>query len=266
MVTRPGCAFRERLPDPVLPDHAVIRVVGIGGVGAIVVRYLAIFLAALNRPLRLVIVDGDTFEESNASRQMFAYAGNKAEVVREELLENFAGTDLTIEAVAEYVTPENVDRLIREHDIVLAALDNHKSRLLLTERCLALDDVTLISGGNDGVGEEDGIIQRGTMGSIQVHHRRAGVDVTPPLTRYHPEIAAPADKRPDELSCLELQASHPQLLFTNLMTASCILNALMLHVCDGALHYSELSFDVADGVMRPVVSIPNAPASSGSVR
>jgi len=25
-----------------------------------------------------------------------------------------------------------------------------------------------------------------------------------------------------------------------------------LHVCGDALHYSELSFDVADGVMRPV--------------
>ena len=127
---------------------------------------------------------------------------------------------------------------------------------MLTERCNQLQDVTLISGGNDGIGEEDGRIQRGTMGSIQVHHRRAGIDVTPPLTRYHPEIAKPADKRPDELSCHEIQASHPQLLFTNLMTAACILNGFMLHVCDGALHYSELSFDVADGVMRPVVAVP----------
>ena len=36
-----------------------------------------------------------------------------------------------------------------------------------------------------------------------VYRRAAGVDVTHPLTRFHPEIARPADKRPDELSCAE---------------------------------------------------------------
>ena len=42
----PGCPFREELPSPSLPDHAVIRVVGIGGVGSIVARYVAVFLAS----------------------------------------------------------------------------------------------------------------------------------------------------------------------------------------------------------------------------
>jgi hypothetical protein len=43
----------------------------------------------------------------------------------------------------------------------------------------------------------------------------------------------------------------PQILFANLMTASAILNAVWLYLC-GALHYSELCFDIADGVMRPL--------------
>ncbi|MHC5073041.1 MAG: ThiF family adenylyltransferase, partial [Planctomycetota bacterium] len=213
-----------------------------------------------DRPLRLVMLDGDSFEDSNAARQLFAYAGNKAQVLREELLDRFAGSKLTIDAIEEYVTPDNVEQLIREGDIVLAALDNHKSRLLLNERCRHLQDVTFISGGNDGVGTEEGVgggdgPQRGTLGSIQVYLRRSGADITPPLTHYHPEIAKPADRRPDEIDCIEALQSQPQLLFTNMMTATCILNTLMLHVCGDALHYSELSFDVADGLMRPVVAI-----------
>ncbi len=255
---QPGCPYREALPSPVLPTGATFKVVGLGGVGSIVARYLAVFLASLDQALRLVLIDGDSFEESNAARQLFAYAGNKARVVSDELLDRLAGSLLTIEAIEEYLTPDNTERLIREGDFVLAALDNHKTRLLLTQRASQLRNVAFISGGNDGVGPEtaDGPAQRGTMGSIQVQLRREGRDITPPLTHYHPEIANPVDRRPDELDCIEALQSQPQMLFTNMMTATCILTTLMLQVCDGALHYSELSFDVADGVMRPVVPIP----------
>ena len=262
MAMRPGCPFREELPAPSLAPSTTVKVLGLGGVGSIVARYLAVFLAALDSSLRLVLIDGDTFEDTNTTRMFFAYSGNKATVVREELLERFSGAALTIEAIEEYLTPDNAGRFIREGDIVLAAVDNHKTRLLITERCKELRDVVLISGGNDGVGPDgDGRPQRGTMGSVQVHIRRAGADVTPPLTRYHKEIAEPADQRPDELSCTEAVVSQPQLLFTNLMTAATILNTFMLNVCDGALHYSELSFDVADGVMRPVLNSSNCGVS-----
>ena len=50
---------------------------------------------------------------------------------------------------------------------------------------------------------------------------------------------------------MELLASVPQILFANLMAAACILDALWLHLA-GALHYSEIAFDVHDGLMRPV--------------
>ena len=42
----------------------------------------------------------------------------------------------------------------------------------------------------------------------------------------------------------ELVFSTPQILFTNLQTASAMLNALFLFLCR-ALHYSELYFDLA---------------------
>jgi len=232
-----------------LPADTTLKVVGLGGVGSIVARYLAVILAAKDKALRLVLVDGDTFTESNAARQLFVYGGNKAEAIQQELLDRFGGSSLQIEAIPEYVTPKNARQLLREGDILLTAVDNHKTRLLLNDRCQELKNVTLISGGNDGVGEKE----RGTMGSIQVYIRRGGKDVTPPLTHYHPEIAKPTDRRPDEIDCVEALESQPQLLITNMMTATCILSTLSLHVSGDSLHYSELSFDVADGVMRPVV-------------
>ena len=110
----------------------------------------------------------------------------------------------------------------------------------------------MISGGNDGVGaDSSGRFRRGTFGNAQIHLRRDGVDLTPSLSRFHPEIASPADHLPTDQSCTELVASVPQILFANLMTASCCLNALWLHLC-GRLHYGELCFDIADGKMAPL--------------
>src|SRR5262249_6226658 len=137
-------------------------------------------------------------------------------------------------------------------DIVILAVDNHATRKIVNDHCAAkLEDVCLISGGNDGVGQgRAGRTSRGTYGNCQVYLRCGGQEVSPSLTRYHPEIQNPAHHLPTEVGCAELVTSVPQILFTNLATASAILNALWLYLC-GALHYSELSFDIADGLMRP---------------
>jgi hypothetical protein len=237
---------------PELGDVSSVKVIGLGGVGGIVARYGAMFLASLNGPLRLVLIDGDRFEHSNAARMYFSGHGNKAEVTRADLLSRFEESQLSLIAVPEFVTPENAGRLVRRGDIVLLAVDNHATRKLVSDHCAKLDDVCLISAGNDGVGPDSaGKDQRGTYGNVQIYLRRGGVDASPSLTRFHHEIANPADKLPADLSCTDLMASVPQILFANLMTAAAMLNALWLYLC-GALHYSELAFDIADGLMRPL--------------
>ncbi len=52
------------------------------------------------------------------------------------------------------------------------------------------------------------------------------------------------------MSCSEAMSHVPQILFTNLMTASALCNAIWLYL-SGELHYSELSFEIHDGLMRP---------------
>ena len=120
-------------------------------------------------------------------------------------------------------------------------VDNHASRHLADEHAATLRDLTLISGGNDF---EDG--------NLQVYLRRDGRDLTPRLSRYHPEIARPQDRHPAELSCEELMAAGaPQLLFTNLMVASLMLNAFYALRLD-LPGYCEVYLDIRQNLSRPV--------------
>ena len=247
---------RNQILRPHLPDNASVKLIGLGGVGHIVARYVALFLVSFGSEVRLVLLDGDSFELSNASRMFFGACGNKAAVVRDELLPRFTDSSLSLIAIEEYLTPDNISRLILEGDLVLLTVDNHATRKLVNDHCAQLRDVCLISGGNDGVGKNaNGAVRRGTYGNVQVYVRSQGQDVTPPLTRHHPEIQTPADRLPTDQSCTELIASVPQILFTNLAVASNILNTFWLYVC-GALHYGELAFDIADGLMRPASVLP----------
>jgi molybdopterin/thiamine biosynthesis adenylyltransferase len=237
-----------------LERHRCLKVIGLGGVGGVLARYAGTWLAHLERELPMVLIDGDEFEQRNAARQLFQRCGNKAEVLAEQLIEGL-GEGLAVTAVPEYVTPANVQRLVREGDLVLLAVDNHATRKLVSDRCAQLREVCLISGGNDGLGpDSSGRDQRGTYGNVQIHWREGAEDRTPSIDRLHPEIAEPADRRPDEASCGELMASVPQILFTNLATASAMLNALRAYLEDD-LRYAEACFDVLDARMRPTLPL-----------
>ncbi len=63
-----------------------VKLIGLGGVGGVLARYGGLYLASLDTETRLVLVDGDAFEPSNVSRMLFDGEGNKAEVVRQNLM------------------------------------------------------------------------------------------------------------------------------------------------------------------------------------
>lgn len=224
-----------------------VKVVGLGGIGCIVLEYLAVFLKAMGVPVRLVLIDGDAFEVSNSQRMVFRALGNKAEVKAAEVLHLLGESEVGVVAIGEYVTPDNVGRLIRPGDQVLLCVDNHATRKLVSEHCGTLEEVTLISGGNDGVEPPR---QRGTYGNVQIYLRRGGKDVTASLTKWHPEIARPVGKLPTEMSCVELAQKVPQILFTNLAVASAMLNAYFAQL-SGRLTYQEVKLDVLEARMLP---------------
>ena len=216
-----------------------IKAVGIGGIGCALLPFLCRYLQYSAEKARITLIDGDRFERANASRQSFSRLGNKAEVKAQELAQEFE--NLSLRAVPEFVTVENVSRLIREGEVVLLMVDNHASRKLVSDHAATLPEITLISGGNDFVD-----------GNVQVYTRGQGRDLTPSLSRYHPEIAQPQDRNPADLSCEELMAAgEPQLLFTNLMVATMMLNAFYAWSRD-RLNYSEAYLDILENLTRPV--------------
>ena len=235
------------------PAGLRIDLVGCGGIGGHLAPNLCRFLYAERRPAHVLLIDGDAFEERNRSRMRFAAYENKAVALARELATAF-GAVLTVEPVPEYVTAANVGRLIGEGHWVLLAVDNFVTRHLVDEHCQAMRDVTLISGGNDGV--EDG--REGTYGNVQLVRRRDGRALSSSLGRFHPEIAEPRDAAPGGASCAELaQGGAPQLLFTNLAVASVMLNAFyrLLRGAD-ARGYEEVYLDILKNRVVPVEREP----------
>ena len=223
-----------------------VAVIGLGGVGTPVAQSLAQFLSLARPDATLFLMDGDVFEEGNRTRVLFQGGGNKA-ISKAAELTSACGGRVAIVPVPRYLTPRNATRVIGEGSIVFLAVDNHRTRQCASNRCRKLTDVLLISGGNDAM--EDG--REGTFGNVMIHERAGGRDVTSPLTRFHPEIARPSDKRPDQLGCAALAQSAPQLLFTNLTVASAMLGAFYRWLT-GRLEYDEVFLDIGEGKMNPV--------------
>ena len=216
-----------------------IKAIGIGGIGCALLPFLCRYLQYSGERARITLIDGDRFERSNAARQAFSSLGNKAEVKSRELAQEYEG--LAFRSKPEYVTEDNVARLIGEGEVVFLMVDNHASRHLVSRHVSSLADLSLISGGND---YEDG--------NVQVYIRQGGLDLTPSLARYHPEIATPQDRNPAAMSCEELMAAGaPQLLFANLMVASLMLNAFYA-LRQGRLNYSEVYLDILQNASRAV--------------
>jgi hypothetical protein len=224
-----------------------IKVVGLGGIGSPIAQALTQFLGgSAPAGTTLFLVDGDTFEEKNRRRVVFQAGGNKAVSKARELAATGGGL-MPIVPVPKYVTPFNAFRLLGDGDVIFLAVDNHATRRCVSNRCRKLSDVVLISGGNDGI--EDG--RNGTFGNVMIYERVDGRDVTSPLTRFHPEIAKPNDKRPDEIGCAALAQSAPQLLFTNLAVAAMMLGTFHAWLTR-CLAYEEVFVEMASGRMQPV--------------
>lgn len=219
-----------------MPERIVL--VGLGGIGSQLVPSLVRYLAAKPEPRPvLVLVDGDAYEPSNRTRQVFpesAIGTNKAEALAE------AYRGLTVHAVADYLTEANVATVIRDGDVVLLAVDNHWTRFVVDRHLATLDEVTLISGGNDE-----------TDGNVQLVRRGDGEFVDGGLAEIHAEIGRATEAEfADRNGCERQAEERPQLVVTNLMVASAMLNCAWAVLERGSVSYSEVYLDVIANAMR----------------
>src|SRR3989339_1091702 len=192
-----------------------IVIIGIGGVGSALAYKLGRFCQFLHGyETTICLIDGDTYENKNAERQVFPRIGNKAEVTAQEASGQF--DHVTFVPFGELLTPDNIDFYLMEVQIILLCVDNNKTKRLVDEHVSAMENVALLSGGNDL-----------TDGSVQLYLRRSGQNRTASLSEMHEEIAHPKDKSPHEMSCEEKAAeSEPQLFFANDMVSTLICQVL----------------------------------------
>ena len=210
-----------------------IKIIGLGGVGSILAERMCRFLN-FDKEMKanITLADGDTYEEKNLIRQEFSSFGNKAEIKVVDLELQFP--NITFDVYPAYLNEATTGEVVKENDVVFLCVDNHKTRMIVNNYCKTLKNVTLISGGNELLD-----------GNVQVYVRKDGADVTPDIAAYHPEIANPDDKLPDEMSCEELSQSEPQLYFTNLGVATIMCWSFYNVVVKEELEASEVYFDMS---------------------
>ncbi len=109
-----------------------VLVVGCGGLGGYSIEQLARLGIK-----HLTVVDGDDFVESNLNRQLLAttqtLGRNKAVVAKERIALIDPTTEVT--AVSAFLTAENASQWLAGHDLVLDALDDNMTRLILQKTC-----------------------------------------------------------------------------------------------------------------------------------
>ena len=109
-----------------------VLVVGCGGLGGHIIDMLTRIGIG-----KLRVVDGDIFEVSNLNRQLLSETSllgvSKAKAAAEHIRRVNPGVDA--EAVPEFMTAENVHRLVAGCDIVMDALDNIPARKILAKAC-----------------------------------------------------------------------------------------------------------------------------------
>lgn len=126
--------------------NKTILVVGCGGLGCYVVDLLA--RAKINK---LIIVDGDTFENSNLNRQIYCNyktLGKYKVNIAQKYVENISQTEVI--PINSFFPNKTVDKYIDEVDIIVDCLDNSKSKLEL-ENYAKEYNKPLVHGSVDGM-------------------------------------------------------------------------------------------------------------------
>jgi len=137
-------AITEAEQELLLKKRAAI--VGCGGLGG----YIAEFLARLGLG-HLTLIDGDAFTVSNLNRQILSLETNLGKNKALEAKKRLSAfrSDLYIEAIDTFLNDDNAADLLKGHDIILDALDNVQTRLLI-EKTAGILGIPLVHGAVEG--------------------------------------------------------------------------------------------------------------------
>jgi tRNA A37 threonylcarbamoyladenosine dehydratase len=122
-------------------------VIGVGGVGSWAAEALA-----RSGVGRLRLVDLDHVAESNINRQIHALEPSLGQAKVLAMRERMATIDpgIVVEAVEDFLSPDNATELVAGCDVVIDAIDNVRAKAALVLACRAAGVPLVVCGGAGG--------------------------------------------------------------------------------------------------------------------
>ncbi len=117
-------------------NNSKVCVVGCGGLGGYIIELLGRIGVG-----QITIVDGDVFDETNLNRQIICHTKNiginKAIAAKERM--ELVNPTIKVRAIDKMLTKSNATTILKDHTVIVDALDNIKTRLLLQETAKILN-------------------------------------------------------------------------------------------------------------------------------
>ncbi|HPR74213.1 MAG TPA: ThiF family adenylyltransferase [Bacteroidales bacterium] len=139
--------YQRNFPAVTEEEHKLLQnskicICGCGGLGG-----YSIELAARIGFGYITVIDGDTFDETNLNRQLLSneknIGYNKAIAAKEHL--QLINSTIECNAIETYLNEDNAALLIKNHDVVIDALDSIPVRFILQRACKK-EKIPLIHG------------------------------------------------------------------------------------------------------------------------
>lgn len=233
-----------------------IVMIGAGGTGGYTVPHLYRLLHTLDRPVEVILADGDMVEKKNLVRQNFIASDlgkNKAQALAERYAAAFG---MEVQYLPEFIeSSEKLSELLKHPchpyscqrsewmSILIGAVDNNRSRQICHQVFLQSDDLIYIDSGN---GEYTGQVVCGI--------RRDGRTYWKPVGEAYPDILENTDKLPTELSCAEASVSAPQSMAANIMAAAAIVAYVYNILVLGSIDAERVTFSARTLNLKSVMA------------
>lgn len=123
-----------------------ICIVGCGGLGGYILEQFLRIGAG-----KITVIDGDCFDETNLNRQLLSNESvigcSKAETAKEKA--GLVNGDVEVTAIHMFLTVDNAEELLKNHDIIMDAVDNIEARKIMASACKKLN-IPLVYGAIQG--------------------------------------------------------------------------------------------------------------------
>lgn len=203
-----------------------VIVIGAGGTGTYFIKEAGRFISSLKNKMvvrSFAIVDADTVEEKNLTRQCFMeedIGAYKADVMANALHELF---ELDAVAVTRFIdSVKDIEQILPADEkeklcipVIIGCVDNHACRLVCesffheSANCIYYDSANEFDNGE-------------VVYAVKLNNSV----IAPPRSHYFPEIKQDKKKR-SEMSCTELNAVAPQHILTNMCAGMALLSGFI---------------------------------------